>query len=256
MIIDTHVHLGTDEKAMPSFPRFKVGQTPEELIDNMDRAPRRVDKSCVFYGPTRVASFDMIAANDYIKKCVERFPDRLIGAGYVNPRWGSTALKELDRVVKDLGFKAIKLRATTERIRVNCQAYEKVMEHIRRLKVPAMFHSDWTSFSNPLMIGDLVSSFSDVPVVLQHMGEYLSNDAIRVARSLPNVYLETSALLHNKMITRAIEEVGADRVLFGSDAPGLRPTPTWELEKILMLRLPPEVEDKILGANAARLFGV
>ena len=55
-----------------------------------------------------------------------------------------------------------------------------------------------------------------------HMGTGTSsyiNAAIDIAARNPNVYLETSGMPMHTKIKEAVERVGAERVLYGSDAP-------------------------------------
>ena len=61
-------------------------------------------------------------------------------------------------------------------------------------------------------------------VILGHMGGfYHCQAAIQAAQDLPNVLLDTSAMPYPEMIRRAVETIGAERVLFGSDGPGCVP---------------------------------
>ncbi|MFN3420847.1 MAG: amidohydrolase family protein [Armatimonadota bacterium] len=52
----------------------------------------------------------------------------------------------------------------------------------------------------------------------------------------------------------AVQVAGAKKILFGSDGPLLHPG--LELQKIRLLKLPPEDEGLILGGNAQRLLGI
>lgn len=55
------------------------------------------------------------------------------------------------------------------------------------------------------------------------------------------------------VIVRAIERIGPERVIFGSDGPGCNPK--LELEKIRGLGLAPDVEQLVVAGNAQRLLG-
>jgi predicted TIM-barrel fold metal-dependent hydrolase len=55
-----------------------------------------------------------------------------------------------------------------------------------------------------------------------------------------------------EMIQRAVETIGAARVLFGSDGPGC--IPALELEKVRLAGLSPEDEALVLGGNIQRLM--
>jgi predicted TIM-barrel fold metal-dependent hydrolase len=66
------------------------------------------------------------------------------------------------------------------------------------------------------------------------------------------VYLETSGMPMHTKIAEAVERVGPDRVLFGSDAPfhevGV------EVRKVQVSGLPPELVTRVLETNSRKLF--
>ena len=55
-------------------------------------------------------------------------------------------------------------------------------------------------------------------------------------------------------IATAVERIGSEHILFGSDGPGCNPA--LELEKIRRLNLNGDAEARILGGNAAVLLGL
>ena len=65
------------------------------------------------------------------------------------------------------------------------------------------------------------------------------NAAIDVAARNPNVFLETSGMPMHAKIREAVERVGPDRVLYGSDAPFHHPAV--ELAKVRVSGLPQDL---------------
>jgi hypothetical protein len=78
------------------------------------------------------------------------------------------------------------------------------------------------------------------------------NAAIDIAARRPNVYLETSGMPMHTKILEAVERVGAERVLYGSDAPFHHPAV--EMLKVRLSGLAPELAERVLGANGRDLF--
>ena len=118
---------------------------------------------------------------------------------------------------------------------------------------PALFHCGDDPYTTPQSIALGAAQAPDTVVVMGHMGGYFHvDDAIAMAERHPNLYLETSAMPYPEKIGLAIERIGADRVLFGSDGPGCNPM--LEVEKIRLLALSRDVEAKVLGGNATRLL--
>jgi predicted TIM-barrel fold metal-dependent hydrolase len=76
---------------------------------------------------------------------------------------------------------------------------------------------------------------------------------IQDIKALPNVYLDTSGSQpEDGYLERAIEELGADRVLFGSDYP-IRAFST-QLARIDSVSMSQEDREKVLYRNALRFF--
>ena len=262
LVLDMHVHV-TEERpdsewVWSNWPgQGRRGLSAEGFIAKMDACEPRIDKAVVF-GLFSLASETpeaMSRDNDYILRMVEAYPDRFIGAGVVDPSWGEAAIKELHRFV-DAGLRVVKMRFSSMHYHANNKAAQRVFKEIGELGVLPVCHSDWTHYSHPLILGDLASMFPDVRMVMQHFGEYLSYDAISVCRKLPNVYVDTSALVLPKNIVRFIEEVSPDRIMYASDTLSVRGglQPQDALNRVTCLELPKKQEEKVLGGNAMALL--
>jgi predicted TIM-barrel fold metal-dependent hydrolase len=180
-----HVHLSEQKpdpewvwKQWPGSP--PRGINAEKFIDKMDACNPKIDKALVF-GLTSLSSYSpeqTSEENDYILKIVEAYPDRYVGAGVVDPSWGDKAIKELKRFSK-AGLRVAKLRFTSMHYHANNKAGQKIFSEIEKLEMLPVCHSDWTHYSNPLVLGDLALRFPELKMVMQHFGEYLSYDALR-----------------------------------------------------------------------------
>jgi len=262
VIIDTHVHftekLPDKEWVWKQWPSTEAeGQTAEQFIEKMDKCTPKIDKALVFGLLSLVSETPeaMRKDNDYILEVVETYPERCVGAGVIDPSWGDKAVQELHHFV-DAGLRVVKIRFSSMHFHANCKAAQKIFAEIEKLGVLPVVHSDWTHFSNPLVIGDLALMFPAIKLVMQHFGEYLSYDAISVAKKADNLYVDTSALVHPKNVIRFIKEVCPDRIMYASDTVNLRGglQPQDALNRILCLDLPSEYEEKVLGENAAMLL--
>ncbi len=105
-------------------------------------------------------------------------------------------------------------------------------------------------------VADLVTlarAFPEVTFVLGHCG-FVGIDlyALNVVRPQANIAAETSGC-YTGVAAAAVDRLGADRVLFGTDYPMQHPSV--ELAKLRALGLTAETRDKITWHNAMHLIG-
>jgi predicted TIM-barrel fold metal-dependent hydrolase len=121
--------------------------------------------------------------------------------------------------------------------------------------LPLLIHTGHPIFTLPWSVEELAQAKPETNVIMGHMGHgniiYI-NAAIDAAERRPNVYLETSGMPMHTKIAEAVNRVGADRVLYGSDAPFHHPKV--ELLKVRLSGIKPSDMEMVLGMNAERLF--
>ncbi|HEY8601339.1 MAG TPA: amidohydrolase family protein [Thermomicrobiales bacterium] len=110
--------------------------------------------------------------------------------------------------------------------------------------------------SHPLEIGAVAHRYPDVIFIMDHMGYRTEGyTAILAAQDNPNLYLGTTiAAVEPSFIATAIAEVGAERVIFGSNYPNVYPD--LMVESLRRAKFGQEVEELILGGNLSRLLGI
>jgi predicted TIM-barrel fold metal-dependent hydrolase len=257
-----HVHLSKSLpleswsiKQWPGTQEFK--HTAEQYIKKMNNSNPRIDKALIFSFRTLHSESlqTMREENDYILESVEKFPNRFIGACLIDPSWGDKAIKELNRVVKK-GLRVVKIKFSSVHVPANSPLSHKIFTEVRDLDILPVLHSDWSHWTNPSIIGDLLYSYPDMKVVLQHFGLSQSREALNVAKNHKGVFVDTSAIIHPKNILRFTREVSAERIMFASDTiRGYEKTmPQEEIDRVLNLGLPDDLLKKIFGENAEKLL--
>lgn len=200
--IDAHSHIGY-------FGSWSdVGITPEELIKQMDEY--NVEKSVI-------CTFPMKESID----AVDAYPDRLVGAAWVNP-YDPDAVSQIHDAVENHGFKAIKLHPLSHGYLANDECVFPIAEAARELDIPLMIHTGHPPFSLPWSVAQLADIYPDVKMVMIHMGHgngMFIQSAIDMAKKYHNLYLETSGMPMHTKIKEAYEKVGSDRIMWGLDAP-------------------------------------
>jgi uncharacterized protein len=115
---------------------------------------------------------------------------------------------------------------------------------------------------HPLMLDDVACDFPELTLIACHAGWPWTAEMVAVARKHPKVYLEFGGLAPKyvgaegtgwEIMFRFMNSVLSDQILFGTDWPVIAETRA--LSEWRALGLKPQVLDKLLGANAARLLG-
>ena len=279
MIVDFHTHLFPPD-VRKSREKYFAGESAFELlyaspkskmigageiITAMDE--QGVDVSVVFGFPWKNLEIAK-RHNDYIAEAVARYPDRLKGFCCLDP-CPSEAAAEVERCltnglcgVGELAF----YRSGIECVIVD--SMEPVMALCRERGVPVLIHTNepvghqypGKTENTLLQIYDLVKRFQDNTIVLAHWGGGIFFYSVlkkEVKEVLRNVYYDTAAspFLYDPDVFRmAIDRVGVDKILLGTDYPLIKPERYFrELEKAGLRE--DEIE-RITGGNAATLLGL
>jgi hypothetical protein len=256
MIVDAHTHFGpalaSDHPMGPVAPAL----TAEDLVAQLDRAA--IDRAVVFAPSWQGGSDgqDFIdpnyeRANLAIAEGVRRHPQRLVGFARVNPKFGSQALRELERCFAEYGFKGLHLNNTNEWFTpLHVKLLAPLLERCAERGAPVSVHT-WFYPSQAYPWLQPIEAFPQVRFILAHMGYRQWADAVIVAERAPNVYLETSLQLP-ATVKKAVARVGAERVLFGSDTPYA--FPDIELRALGDLGFSEDERAKIAGDNLLGLL--
>ena len=245
MVIDSHTHV----EGLPGCP---WQDPPELMVRLMDEAG--IDRAVVMTyvdAPWTGGDYDPLT---YVEDACRRHPDRLWGYARLDPGAGRVAVELLRSAVRDRGFMGLKLHPYGYRALPDSPATLALIREAAALRVPVLFHCGDEECTLPLQCARAAAAVPEATVILGHMGGYFHVDeAIAVARQLPNIVLETSAMPYPAKIREAVEAVGAQRVLFASDGPGC--DPLVELRKVGRARLGKKAERLVLGENFLRILG-
>jgi len=198
--------------------------------------------------------------NDYILQyCAGQ--EKLIPFASVNPYLTPSPRNELKQLL-DSGFRGLKLYPTYQLFYPNETLLYPLYALAEDRQIPVMFHTGTSVFKgsrlkygNPLFLDDIAVDFPDLPIAIVHSGRgFWYQQAFFLARLHENVYMEVAGLPPQKLLTYFPElERIADKVLFGSDWPGLKDIGE-NINVIRSLPLSAAAKEKILGQNAAKLL--
>jgi uncharacterized protein len=278
MIIDFHTHIFPPEvcqdrerffQGEPAFRLLyqKAGKSPlstgEQLLDYLDR--HHIDRAVTFGFPWQQSNL-IRRSNDYVLETMNRHPGRITGFACINPM-SAGALEEAQRCLKE-GLKGLGEIALYDPA-VNADRMEglkPLAQLAAQNNVPLLLHTNepvghyypgkvrlpfWDLY-------DLIQSHPQTRFILAHWGGglwwYLLMKR-EVKAVLANTYVDTAAspFLYRPEIYRyAVEIMGLEKILFGSDFP-LLPLDRYQKE-MDQAGLYPEEQGAILGQNAQKLL--
>ena len=207
-------------------------------------------------------------ANDYLIEAATAYPDRLTAFVSVNPAWGKAAVDEAKRCAA-AGLRGIgELHPDTQGIDIaDAALMAPLMELARSLDIPVLLHCSepvghlypGKGNTTPEKVWQFIRNFPDNTVICAHWGGGLPFYALmpEVGAALTNVYFDTAAspfLYRSGIFSTVTDLIGADRILFASDYPLMRPSRA--LGEIAGEPLSDQQRRSILGENAARLLGI
>jgi len=236
--IDTHIHLGGpdngDDREL----------TPAQLISKMDAC--NVTKAVVF--PFNQPQDAFSPANDYVAKAVDKYPGRLIGFARLNPNDGKQALAELDRIY-ELGLKGIKLHPTAQDFTFDNSYLSEIAGKAVEYRLSLVFDTG-KSQSRPEDLVKFALRHPESTIIMAHM----YGNFIPALLACPNVTVQTTAMPKPGIIEEAVEKIGADRIMMGSDYPYL--DVCTEIQKIRDLDITDSDKTYLFRKTAQLLIGV
>ncbi len=185
----------------------------------------------------------------------------LIPFASVDPH-DSKRAEKLGNYMKD-GCRGLKLHPIIQDFHPSGSECMETVEEFSRYGLPVFFHCGQTAYYLPESESErygapdnyvrLFAAFPGVKFVMGHMGMFEAREAIEIAQVFDNVYLDTS-FQPIRMVKRAVEKVGGDRIVFGTDWPfaGQR----YELAVIFDLTKGNRwLRERLLWKNAEELIG-
>lgn len=184
----------------------------------------------------------------------------LICFGSIHP-WTSGMRAQLDAQVR-LGVKGIKVHPAVQLVRPDDRRAMKLYALCAERGLPILWHCGPVDIeprlgrymSQLVHYERAVAESPNTTFVLGHSGALQMERAIELARRHPNVWMELSSQgVPN--LQRLLDELGEDRLLFGSDWPFYHQA--IPLAKVLMVTEGrPAARAKLLHQNAERLLGL
>lgn len=246
------------------YPLFAEFHDPEAKLESMDR--KGIDISVISPAPPMFyywADVDLAArvarlVNDGVADMVAAKPSRLRGMATVPMQHPDAAIAEMERVVREYGFKAIEIGTSVEGVQLAEQKFRPVLRRAQELGVFVFAHPYYVGaktglecyyltnlIGNPLdttvmlanlMYSGVLDELPELKLCLAHGGGFapyqigrlvhghkVRSEANRLTKTSPlellrRLYFD-SLVFEPQALRYLLDVVGADHVCIGTDSP-------------------------------------
>ncbi|KAF6245814.1 amidohydrolase family protein [Nitrosopumilus sp. b2] len=211
-VCDVHVHLGRSNGINHTLHLDQIDNFIEKFgIEKLMLFPFELDTS---------------ESNEKIKK-LTKINNRIHGLYWIQKKQIETDVKNLNQNIGD-GYEGVKFHGTYEDLPVSDDIYRPILEVLNDKEAILLVHTgrfkdgDISSNTSYLHAVNVAKKYSKIKVILAHMGgndTSIVKNALDASKNIKNIWFETSGITTPFRIEMAVEKIGAERILFGSDAP-------------------------------------
>jgi predicted TIM-barrel fold metal-dependent hydrolase len=277
--IDVHVHPSTVEfvdgamgEYTPACEAHFHTTLPRHTVEEMADVFRTAGILGVLFAWDAETNTGLPAvSNDFVWRCAREHADAFIGFASVDPLKGEAAIVELERAVRMLGLRGLKLHPTAQGFRPDDRSIYPLWEAAEELGIPVTVHTGTTGlgagmsgggkmkleFSRPIHLDAVAADFPRLQIVMAHPAWPWQDEQLAVALHKTNTWIDLSGWSPRRFspeLMRNIRGPLQDRVLFGTDYPFIRHE-QW-LDAWATLDVPDAVTEKVLLSNAQRLLAL
>lgn len=160
--------------------------------------------------------------NNLAYNFMKQNPEKIGGFLYVSPEHDN-ALDVVKRGIEEQGFSGVKIWVSQK---CDAPCMDKVAKATIDYGVPMLihtFHKSRNQGENESVgknVASLAKRFPELKIIMAHLGGNCYN-GIPMIRKLKNVWVDLSCtMFHSSYLDYTLDNIGADRILFGTDMPG------------------------------------
>jgi len=243
--VDAHAYIGDSLFGLP--------QNPEELLHEMDR----LEISKAILCPNKPMGYALEPANRFIAKVIRQHPDRFYGWVRVDPWQGMKALAELKIGIDEFGLNGLLLHPYEELFQISDHKVDPLLEYAEYKRIPVMVETGYHLLSHPLDLAELAHRFPNVTIIGTHglqMDDagFALTDSDLAMKECPNIVMETSGMYAPDNMFAVIENLGVERLMFGSHSPWLNLE--FEVDRVDRLGITEKQKEAVFGGNVLELL--
>lgn len=265
-IIDLHGHWGP----------FGGSHLPCASEEKMIAALRRCGVKRIVCSPHEALFGAPDHGNRLMREVIERHPDVLSGYWAVNPNYPSLARRAPNDLGESRGFVGFKFLPDYHVYPLTGERYAPALDYADANRRLVLVHT-WggSTFNSPQALEQVSRKYPNAVFLMGHSGYGDWEEAVRIARDLPNVFLELTAvyvahdfamqpsgsgtpealmscLQVNGIIEHMVATAGSHKIVFGTDMPWY--SPDYAAGSVLFAHIDEASRHDILHRNAERLL--
>jgi predicted TIM-barrel fold metal-dependent hydrolase len=249
-VIDSHAHMLHDGG-------MGVGILPmaQGDADNMIARNRRMGVDHVMISSWIGIFADCEEGNRVLKQAIDRYPDDILGYATIDPNYldSDEFAAWITRAHDEWGFPGMKPYFPRVGIPYNSPRYDPWYEYGNEHRLVCLLHSSGGSFVKEAE--EISDKYPEITFLLAHSGESFqtARERLPLVRDRENVFLEiTLTPVTLGVIEYMASEVGAEKVIFGTDAPMRDPLP--QFGWVCYAHLSEHEKTRILGGNMREIL--
>jgi len=265
-IIDMHGHFG------PASATYLPAGSAEYMLHSMKRAGVK-QIVCTAHD----ALFgDTDRGNALMQAAIDEYSEQLLGYWAVNPNLPVQAARAAEDLAQARGFVGFKCLPDYHMHPITGDGYRSALEYADAHRLLVLVHT-WggSPFDSPQQGAEVAEQYPGASFLMGHSGYGDWEVSTAIARDLPNVYLELTAVyvahdfgnqpggsgtplpllscLHvNGIIEYMVERTSSEKILFGTDLPWY--SPHYAAGAVLFAHISDNARHDILHRNAERLL--
>ncbi len=263
MLIDINTTFGKSPTKRVSYADFVTSArmfdepalahpTAQEVDWSLDNLLAILDKhqvDCALTYSRRGKLYDFVTGNDETWQAAQDHP-QLVPVATIDPRRHFGCLTELERCI-DRGFRAFRFFPDEQGWSISALPFLKICEELAAHEVTVMLPAG--SWGQQTAIGQLICPFG-FNVVATGATFTVVAESIAVAAEYDNFFCETSLIHTAETIPGMVAELGAGKLMFGSNSPESYFQAAYNL--VAAAQLSDADKRAILGENALRHLGL
>jgi predicted TIM-barrel fold metal-dependent hydrolase len=248
-IFDAHLHIPSDNGE--NFQWYLVTRNMPEFVAYLDKCGVRRGVISSSWSNTAQTPEDYRNGNREVAKYVDRYEGRFGGSCVITPFRIDEALREIEDCRKKYGFLWLgECCNYMTHYRYDTPEWAQVMRLATKLNYVVQIHANTEEMQY------LAENFPDTTIVFPHFGRSHRDISARVAivAKHKNTHMDISGSGVERVgiLEQAVKEIGADRVLYGSDFTINEPSAV--VARVRNAFLTAEDREKILFRNVERLL--